>query len=281
MVQLQVHLFAKKRLALKGDAEPCRLKHRQIIGPVADTGGVVCSDAKRGTVMRQIMRLGFTIQDGLAYLAEKHAVLDLKMVGVRAVKAALRRHWLGDDGETTRNQIACRPGRAHGPDKGDRARRQFSHFKGVIDELRRLAGQKRKARIKRLFEIQLATHCAFGDRQNILGQAGDAGHVVQRFRGDHGAVHIGDQEPLAAVVTRDEIDIDAKHVTGRAKLRRKGTCRCFGIRSSPRPDWHVGKGDLHRAAFCQDTDIGGIRFYGGAGKDAYGGVRRDVGVGRA
>ena len=114
------------------------------------------------------------------------------MVGVGASKAALLRDRCGDDGKTARYQIAAGAGRAHCPDKGGRAAGELHFGQRLVDKAGRLAGKQGKPRIECLLEIQFAAHGACRDRQYVIRDAGKPRHVVERFRGDDGAVHIGD-----------------------------------------------------------------------------------------
>ena len=75
-----------------------------------------------------------------------------------------------------------------------------------------------------MFEIQLATHGACRDRQNVIRYTGKLRHIVERFRGDDGAVHIGDEKLFLAVVRRNDVHIDAVHIAVRAKL-----CHTVGV----------------------------------------------------
>ena len=48
-------------------------------------------------------------------------------------------------------------------------------------------------------EVQLAVHAAAGYGGDPLADAGVGGELVEGFAGDDGAVHVGDEEALAAV----------------------------------------------------------------------------------
>ena len=94
----------------------------------------------------------------------------------------------------------------------------------ALDEACRHSGEQGKPRIECLFEIQLATHGACRDRQNVIRYTGKPRHIVERFRGDDGAVHIGDEKLFLAVVRRNDVHIDAVHIAARAKL-----CHTVGV----------------------------------------------------
>ena len=116
-----------------------------------------------------------------------------------AVEAALRRDGLSNGGEAARYEIAAGAGLAHCPDQRGCAAGKFHLAKRVVDEACSFAGEEGETRVQGLLEIQLAAHGTRRDRQDVVGYAGDARHVVQRLRGDDGAVHVGDQQPLFPV----------------------------------------------------------------------------------
>ena len=99
--------------------------------------------------------------------------------------------------------------RPHRSDNKLCAAGQFGFCQRVVDQALWLAAEQCHTFIQRRLEIQLAAHGAFGNRNDRLGKAGDARHVVKGFGGDDCAVHIGEQQPLAATGGRQDVDIGA------------------------------------------------------------------------
>ena len=62
----------------------------------------------------------------------------------------------------------------------------------------RQALQQRDALAQRRFEGDLAVHGAGGDRGDLVLQADFGGKFVDAFLADHGRIHVGDQQFLAA-----------------------------------------------------------------------------------
>ena len=61
---------------------------------------------------------------------------------------------------------------------------------------------------QRFDKVQLAAHRTLGHGADFGLQPGIIGQLVNAFHGDHGAVHIGHEEHLAAIRTRLHHDID-------------------------------------------------------------------------
>ena len=89
---------------------------------------------------------------------------------------------------------------------------------------------------QRLLEIELAVHGARGDRGDLRLDADGVGELVDAFLLDHGRIHVGDEQPLAAIGERHEGDVDgpagdqrARGVGGRRQMRLDELApRCAG-----------------------------------------------------
>ena len=68
--------------------------------------------------------------------------------------------------------------------------------------------QKRNAFAQRRLEGDLAAHGAFGDRGDMGFDADVIGQFVDAFLADHGGIHIGEEQPLAAMCERLQDHID-------------------------------------------------------------------------
>ena len=109
-----------------------------------------------------------------------------------------RRHPPGKEGEAARNQGAMRAMRPHRRHQLRRARGQDRFFPGALQRGDGQPGQHAHAFPQRRLEVQLAVHGAGGDGGDPLLQPGEGGQFVQRLRRDDGAVHVGQQQALAA-----------------------------------------------------------------------------------
>ena len=67
---------------------------------------------------------------------------------------------------------------------------------------------QRQTRFERRLEIEFTLHGAGGDHLDPVANAGKRTQLVDAFLADHGRVHVGDEEALAAVIRGQERNID-------------------------------------------------------------------------
>ena len=70
-------------------------------------------------------------------------------------------------------------------------------------------GEQRHPLLKRFREVQLALHRQLGDRGDLRLEAGIISQLVDAFLADDRRIHVGDQQPFAAVQGRLNDNIDA------------------------------------------------------------------------
>ncbi len=105
--------------------------------------------------------------------------------------------------------------RAAAGGEGDALAADFFHA------LERESLEQGDAGSQRGFEVELAVHGARGDFGDLRLDADGVGELVDAFLVDHGGIHVGDQELLAAVGERDEGDVD--RLAGRRSSRAAST----------------------------------------------------------
>jgi hypothetical protein len=78
----------------------------------------------------------------------------------------------------------------------------------VIDHANREPFQKSDPLAKRRLECDLAAHRAFGDRRDLGFQPNQIRQLVDAFLFDHGGIHVGQEQALAASARRLDDDVD-------------------------------------------------------------------------
>src|SRR5690606_5098722 len=132
----------------------------------------------------------------------------------------------GEEGEAAgdeRRVAAIRPQRLH-----QRSRACRHHDALVIDLLQHLLAKPRQhfdAGAKSVGEFELALHGLLGDRGDFGFQPGEIGKLVNALDGDHGAVHIGEEQLLAAAFRLLHAIVNARWQ--RRRLNRR-FCRVKG-----------------------------------------------------
>ena len=77
--------------------------------------------------------------------------------------------------------------------------------------------EQRDTGVERGFEIELAAHRRLGDGGDLRLDAGIVGQLVDAFDGDHGRIHVGDEQLLAPALRRLD-----DHVGGRERALQRG-----------------------------------------------------------
>ena len=97
----------------------------------------------------------------------------------------------------------------HGSDQLARARCQRDAFlQDIVDNGDGQAFQQRDALAQRRRELDLAAHRTLGDGRNPRLDADEVGKLVDTFLTNHGRVHVGEKQPLAATDHRLHDDVD-------------------------------------------------------------------------
>ena len=110
--------------------------------------------------------------------------------------------------------------RAHGPDQRPCARRQRDVVGDhIVDHRYGQPFKQGDALAQRGRERDLTAHRPFGDGGDMRLEADKIGKLVDAFLLDHGRIHVGEEQPLAAVCDRLH-----DHVDGRA-----GECIADGV----------------------------------------------------
>ena len=133
---------------------------------------------------------------------------DLQIIGDGAVEADLGRDRLGEAGEATRHQNGAAAARLHRADQRPRARHQRDPLgQALFDDGLIQPFEQRDPRVERGGEIEFAAHRAFGHLGDLLLDPGIVGQFVDALDGDHGRIHVGDQQPLPTVRRRLHDDV--------------------------------------------------------------------------
>ena len=91
--------LAHRRLGVKGNAQPGRLDHRQIIGTIANSHGFLQAYPQFSGIGLQVGKLGLAALDRLAHHAGKLPVFDQQFIGMVGVEAKGLRNCRGKVGE--------------------------------------------------------------------------------------------------------------------------------------------------------------------------------------
>src|SRR5208283_1048042 len=175
--------------------------HGEIVRAVADGQRGRERDRVRLRQFVQGALLGVAVEDRLGDGAgERGAVVEQHVRAVR-VEAHQGCDAAGEEGEAAGDQGGERAVRAHGGDQGGGARRQARALTGLLQRVQAEAAQHRDALAQGGGEVELAVHAAAGDGGDAVLQPGEVGELVERLRGDDGAVHVGEQQALAPVGT--------------------------------------------------------------------------------
>ncbi len=78
----------------------------------------------------------------------------------------------------------------------------------ILDHIGGEALQQGHALAQRRLEGDLAAHGALGDGRDMLLQADEVGELVDAFLADHGGVHVGEEQLLAAPGGRLDGDVE-------------------------------------------------------------------------
>ena len=211
------------RLGVEGDAEAGGLDHGEIVGAVADREGCSDRDIVFGDERIEAVELGLLAEDRIGDGAGQHVAVEFERVGHRFVEADALADPVGKEGEAARDQRGVGAIGLHGLHQSAAAGGEGDLLAAdFFDAGAGQALQQFDAGAQRRLEIEFAIHGARGDRGDLVLDADGVGQLVDAFLLDHGRIHVGDQQALAAVGERDQGDIDRacrRPVRGRRRPR--------------------------------------------------------------
>ena len=185
------------RLGMIRHAEPGRLDHVEVVRAVTHGERRLEPDTLLGGEPFQCGEFRVAPEDRVGDITGQAAIGFEERVRVVFMESDQRGDAAGEEGEAARNQGAAGAGRAHRRDQLHGARHQLGFFPGPLHGFDWQALQHADALAQRAFEVEFAIHRALRDGGDAVLDAGLAGEFVQRLGGDDGAVHVGDQQPLA------------------------------------------------------------------------------------
>ena len=205
---------------MEGDAGAGQLQHAEIIGAVADGNGVVGVDAERFGDVEQGVNLGLLAEDRFGDDAGELAIFLDQDVGAVFVEAEDGGDAAGEDGETAGDERGVATVCGHRVDQflaaGGEGDALGDH---VVHDVDGQALEQGNALTKGRFEFDFAVHGACGDGGDEVLQANFGSEFINAFLADHGRVHVGDQELLAACLGLLEDDIDRSAIHGGGQRR--------------------------------------------------------------
>ena len=162
MADSHFRLFIHFGLRVIGDAKPCCLNHRQVVGAIADSHGLRRWDLILFRQLAQRIGFIFRIDDIAEHVAGELAVADLQLIGEYRVEMQFVAQILGKEGETA-------GGDRHFPAQRfqlEHQLRQARHQRQRVANLQQNTGigvfQRRHALAQAGGEVQLATHRPLG-----------------------------------------------------------------------------------------------------------------------
>ena len=213
-------------LGVIGDPEARFLQHRDVVGAVANGQRFVGAKAELGGGVEQSAALAFRAQDRPFEPSVQPARSKAEPVGHDPVEADLGPDRIGEAGESSGDQERegpfpthrphQRPGAAGEPD----ALRQAPVDGGLVEP-----GEKSDPLGKRRLEPDLTLHRPLGDVRDLGLDARIIGELVDAFDGNHGRIHVGDEQPPAPRGLALDDDVDS---VDEALDRRPGRPRSGG-----------------------------------------------------
>ena len=193
---------------VEGDAHAGGGEHGEVIGAIADREGGGELEVAGGGELLERGEFRGAVQDRLGHLAGEGGTVVEQGVGAVFVEAAESGHAGGEEGEAAGDKGRGGVVRAHGGDQGAGAGGEANSGPGAFEGGEFQATEEGHALTQGVGEIDLAVHGATGDGGDLGAQSGFGGEVVQGLAGDDGAVHVGDEEALAAAAAVDGEGVD-------------------------------------------------------------------------
>jgi tRNA dimethylallyltransferase len=209
MVEPGIGCGGHRRLGAEGCAQTRLAEHGEVVGAVADSHGLLRRQLEAGAQFDERIELGLLAENGIGDRAVQDAVAGKQRIRAVLVEADGLADRPGEDGEAARDEGGIAAIRAHGPDELAPARRQRDAVADdLADDRERHAFQQGDALAQGRFELDLAAHRPLGDGGNMLLEADESGELVDAFLADHGRIHVGEEQRLAARRRRLDDDVD-------------------------------------------------------------------------
>lgn len=194
-----------QRHAKTGDAD-----HIEVIGAVTHRNRLAKGQAAFGSQSLEPFALGILVDDRLLHRASQLVAVKLQDIGDSLVKADPLGKIVGKEGKAARNQRSESAICLHCMNKrptawGQRDRFATDLFNGCTFK----PLQQRNAGIESQPKIQLAAHGAIGNFSNLVLESERCGQFIDAFLLDHGRIHVGNQDQLAAAFSGHDIGIHA------------------------------------------------------------------------
>jgi tRNA dimethylallyltransferase len=196
------------RLGVKGDAEPGRSEHPQVVGAVADSNRLRRRQAQFFGELQKRVTLSVAGHDRRPHGAGESAIGEVEMIGHDMIKTELRRNMFGENGKAAADQGGHGTVASHRRDERARPRHQSDACRGVFKNGGRHAPQQGDALFESGDKVDLAVHRLTGDLGDFRPQLEEIGEFVEHLVLDHRRFQVGDEQPLAAVLRRLDYDID-------------------------------------------------------------------------
>ncbi len=185
------------------------LDHIEIIGAIADSdGGGKRQGARFGQGLEAI-ELGGLVDNRARHRAGQRVAVEFQHIGNGFIKADALADIVGKESEAAGDEGREGAEGLHGLHQRAAARRIGDALAtDFLDDAAFEPLDQTDAVAQRLLEIQFTIHGAGGDFGDLRFDPHGIGQLVDAFLLDHGRIHIGDQNLLAAVLGGDECDID-------------------------------------------------------------------------
>ena len=223
MVDAHLGLRRDRGLGVKGDAGAGELEHAQIVGAIANCNRVIRVDPERFGYVDEGIDLGLLAENRFGDDAGELAVFLDQHVGAVFVETENRGDAAGEDGETAGNKGSIAAVRGHRVDEFLATRGERDALGDhLVNDGDGQALEEGNALAKRRFELDFAVHRARRNGGDEVLEADFGGQFVDAFLADHGGVHVGDQQFLAAGFCLLHDDVDRRATDGLGE-------RCHGF----------------------------------------------------
>ena len=209
MVDADEGAFLHIRLGVEGNAHSSDREHGEIIRAVANRNGVGGVEPKVLGDAAQRLDLGLLAEDRMADLAGQSAVPDDQVIGLMLMEAEFRRNALREGREAAGDEGRVCAMRLHGGGQGAPAGHKGDALRdNALDDPGIQPLEQLHALGEGTLEIEFAAHGAGRDVPDAGPHARHLAELIDAFLLDHGRVHVGDEQALAAVVDRDHGGVD-------------------------------------------------------------------------
>ncbi len=228
MLDAHLRLFGNDRLGVQRDAKSRGLYHVEVVRAVADRQSERDGDLPLRRERAQPLELGRLAEDRLAHRPVQGVALEDKSVGHGFIEADALGDVVGKKGEAARHQggvgaIGLHRLHESAATGGQRDPLAADFLDaGAVEAL-----EQGHPRPQGALEVELAAHRPRGDGGDLSLDAHRIGELVDAFLLDHGRIHVGDQQPLAAIGEGQEGHVDGP--SRRERSRHGGGIRRFRL----------------------------------------------------